>query len=205
MKRAKEIYKRLKERYGKPGGQWDLWCKRPKNIKEREEVIIEAVLTQRANWRNVQLAMKNLKKVNADSIKGILALGVSRLAPLIKPSGFYKAKSEYLIILLKFIVENYGNVAKAMEEDLKYLRRELIKLKGIGRETADDILLYALDKPVFVIDEYTRRLVKAEKMADNLSYDFLQKLFEDSLKRDFRLYQDFHALIVIGGKDGYKL
>ena len=71
----------------------------------------------------------------------------------------------------------------------------------MGPETADSILLYGLDKPIFVIDEYTRRLVKKEKLARDLSYDYLQKLFESNLPRDFALYQDFHALIVIDGKN----
>jgi endonuclease-3 related protein len=86
------------------------------------------------------------------------------------------------------------------KEDGKKLREKLLKLKGIGPETADSILLYALDKPVFVIDEYTRRLVKKRNLAKNFSYKFLQELFEKNLKKDFRLYQDFHALIVIDGK-----
>ncbi len=81
------------------------------------------------------------------------------------------------------------------------MREELLELKGIGPETADSILLYALDKPVFVIDEYTRRLVKKRGLAKNFSYAFLQKLFEENLKKDFRSYQDFHALIVINGKN----
>jgi len=87
------------------------------------------------------------------------------------------------------------------KEKLQDLREKLLKLKGVGLETADSILLYGLDKPVFVIDEYTRRLMKRHKLAKNLSYQFLQKLFEGKIKRDFRLYQDFHALIVIDGKD----
>ncbi|OGZ21398.1 MAG: hypothetical protein A3D46_02675 [Candidatus Nealsonbacteria bacterium RIFCSPHIGHO2_02_FULL_43_13] len=84
-------------------------------------------------------------------------------------------------------------------------RERLLELKGIGPETADSIMLYALDKPVFVIDEYTRRLVKKRSLAKNLSYAFLQKLFERNLKKDFRRYQDFHALIVINGKNKTKL
>jgi endonuclease-3 related protein len=88
------------------------------------------------------------------------------------------------------------------KEDGKKLREKLLKLKGIGPETADSILLYALDKPVFVIDEYTRRLVKKRNLAQKFSYDFLQDLFEKNLKKDLRLYQDFHALIVIEGKNG---
>jgi len=218
------VYKELKIKYGKPSGQWKLWCKRPKTEKEREEVLIGAVLTQRTNWKNVQLVMDSLKGAKINFLEDICRTGKRRLAPLIKPSGFYRVKARYLFSLAKFIVENYGNLEKMRREKLVELRGKLLRIKGIGPETADSILLYALDKPVFVIDEYTRRLIKKRKLSQNLSYDFLQKLFEKNLKprsriwtnchlrskskfhygvkRDFRLYQDFHALIVIDGKNG---
>jgi len=196
-----KLYKQLKKKYGPPKGQWSLWCKRPKTEKEREEVIIEAILTQRANWNNVRLAFGNLKREKMHRLKGIYQAGEKKLAPLIRPSGFYKTKANYLFRLAGFIFKNYGGINKMKKEKLQDLREKLLKLKGIGLETADSILLYGLDKPVFVIDEYTRRLIKRHKLAKNLSYQFLQKLFEGEIKRDFRLYQDFHALIVIDGKD----
>jgi len=197
-----QIYQELKIKYGKPSGQWKLWCKRPKSEKEREEVIIGAVLTQRTNWKNVERAITNLKKAKICSLKKIHRLTARRLGLLIKPCGFYKTKSRYLFSLIKFIFKKYGSLAKMKRQDVGELREKLLKIKGIGPETADSILLYALDKSVFVIDEYTRRLVKKRKLSQNLLYDFLQKLFEKNLKRDFRLYQDFHALIVIDGKNG---
>jgi len=183
-----------------PKGQWKLWRKRPKTEREREEVIIGAILTQRTNWKNVELALNNLKKAKINSLKDILRLGEKRLAPLIRPSGFYQTKANYLFHLVEFILRNYGNLEKMRKANLKELRKQLLKLKGIGSETADSILLYALDKTVFVVDEYTRRLVKERGLVDNLSYAFLQKLFEKNLRKDFRLYQDFHALIVISEK-----
>ena len=81
------------------------------------------------------------------------------------------------------------------------LRRNLLSQKGVGPETSDSILLYALDKPIFVIDEYTRRLAKRRKLSAKLDYDFLQKLFKENVTKDYCLYQDFHALIVIDGKN----
>ena len=195
------LYKELKERYGKPKGQWSLWCKRPKTEKEREEVIVGAILTQRANWRNVELAIENLKKAKLLSLKNIYLSGIKKISPLIKPSGFYRQKARYLFSLAKFIVKKYGNLKKMKKENSERLREKLLTLKGIGPETADSILLYALDKPIFVIDEYTRRLLKKRKISQNLSYHYLQELFEKNLKKDFRLYQDFHALIVINGKN----
>jgi len=165
-------------------------------------VLIGAILTQRTNWKNVELALNNLKKAKINSLRDIYQLGEKRLAPLIKPSGFYKAKAQYLFNLAKFIVENYGSLEKGMKKaELKELREELLELKGIGPETCDSILLYALDKPIFVIDEYTRRLLKKYNLAAQTNYQFLQKLFEGNLRKDFRLYQDFHALIVINGKN----
>lgn len=196
-----KLYKELKSKYGRPKGQWKLWCKRPKTEKEREEVIIGAILTQRTNWKNVELALNNLKKAKVNSLKDIYRLGVKRLAPLIRPSGFYQTKANYLFYLAEFILKNYGNLEKIKKADFKELREQLLELKGIGPETADSILLYALDKPVFVIDEYTRRLVKKRHLAVRTNYQFLQKLFERNLRKDFRLYQDFHALIVINGKN----
>jgi len=196
-----KLYQELKERYGLPKGQWSLWCKRPKTTQEREQIIIEAILTQRTNWRNVELVMENLRKANVRSLKDILRLGPKKLAKLIKASGFYRAKAQYLFNLAKFIIENYGSISEMKKKNWKKLRKELLQLRGIGPETADSILLYALDKPLFVIDEYTKRLVKKRKMTKNFNYSFLQKLFEKNLKRNFRLYQDFHALIVIDGKN----
>ena len=203
MNAFKNLYQELKKKYGLPYGQWVLWCKKQKNNQEREEVIIGAILTQRTNWRNVELAIKNLNQAKIKSLKDIYGRGPKKLESLIKPSGFYKTKAQYLFNLAKFIIESYGGLEKMKKEKTEVLREKLLKLKGIGPETADSILLYALDKPIFVIDEYTRRLVKKRKLAKNLSYTSLQKLFEKNLRKDFKLYQDLHALIVIDGKNNH--
>jgi len=196
-----KLYKELRRKYGKPEGQWKLWCKKLKTEKEREEVMVGAILTQRTNWKNVELAISNLKTAEVNSLKDIHKLGLRKTEPLIKPSGFYKTKAQYLLNLTKFVIENYGDLRKMKKAEIGELREELLKLKGIGPETADSILLYALDKPIFVIDEYTRRLIKDHNLADKTDYHFLQKLFEENLKKDWRLYQDFHALIVINAKN----
>ncbi len=203
-----KLYRELYSEYGKPSGQWKLWCRRPKTSKEREEVMMGAILTQRANWKNAELAMDNLKKAGICSLKGILRTGErnkKNLADLVRPSGFFRQKAEYVLGLAKHILKKYSSVEKMKKEGLADLRKDLLGLKGIGPETADSILLYALDKPVFVIDEYTRRLVKKHplfKKVRRLSkYGFLQELFEKNLKKDYRLYQDLHALIVIDGKN----
>jgi endonuclease-3 related protein len=203
MNEIEKLYQELKRKYGKIKGKWSLWCKKKKSEKERERVVIEAILTQRTNWKNVELAFFNLKKEKADSLKGILKIKRKKLEKLIKPSGFYKAKSEYLKNLAKFIVENYGGISKMKSGNLEKLRKELLKLKGIGKETADSILLYALDKPIFVIDEYTKRIIKRKKLSQNLVYDYLQELFQKNLKKDFKLYQDFHALLVMEAQNKF--
>jgi len=198
------LYQKLRKKYGHPKGQWILWCKRPKTNKEREEVIIGAILTQRANWKNAELAMANLKKAKINSLKGIYKLGLKnrkKLALLIRSSGFYQQKADYLFGLAKFILKEYSGLKKMENNDLSLLRNSLLGLKGIGPETADSILLYGLEKPVFVIDEYTRRFAKKNRLTNEYDYHFLQNLFEKSLERNFRLYQDFHALIVIDGKN----
>lgn len=200
MNKFRKIYQDLVKQYGKPVGQWSLWCKRPKLLSERERIIIETILVQRTNWRNVEQAEKRLRAEKIFSLKKIKETPIRKLSFLIKPAGFYRRKAYYLKGLADFIVRNYKDLKYLFREDWFTLRSKLISLPGIGPETADSILLYALDKPVFVIDEYTRRLVKRKALSPTLSYNFLQKLFMENLKGDFRLYQDFHALIVIDGQ-----
>ncbi|MFH0795846.1 MAG: hypothetical protein V2A65_02170 [Candidatus Omnitrophota bacterium] len=201
MNQIEGLYGELKKNYGKPKGQWSLWCKRPKTEKEKEQVIIESILTQRANWKNVQLATENLKKAGICSLKNILATETERLALLIRPSGFYQQKAERLKNLCRFILGTWGGIKKIRKIPTGRMRTELLSLNGIGPETADDILLYAFQRPVFVIDEYTRRKAKKLSLSKTFGYQALQELFERNISKDYRLYQDFHALIVIDGKE----
>lgn len=201
-KRIQNLYATLRKTYGHPAGQWQLWCKRNKTIHERELVCIESILTQRTNWRNVELAIEQLRRSGFSSLWKMMRRFSNKptdLYPLIRPCGFFRAKARYLLVLARFI-ESAGGIKKLLRADVHWLRTRLLRLAGIGPETADSILLYGLDKPVFVIDEYTRRLVKQERITDVVLYEHLRKLFEASMRRNFRLYQDFHALIVIYGK-----
>lgn len=197
-----KLYLDLREKYDSPEGQWRLWRKRPKTLKEKEEILIGAILTQRTNWKNVELAMSNLKKAKINSLAGIYELGEKKLAGFIKPSGFYRQKAKYLFGLTEFVVER-GGLAQIIKEPTEKLRKELLDLKGVGPETADSILLYALERPVFVIDEYTKRLLRANRIAHSGKYEDLRNLFEKNLKKDYHLYQDFHALIVIDAKTAH--
>ena len=205
--KIQKLYKQLQLKYGGSIGQWKFWRKKRKTSKEKQEIMIAAILTQHTIWNNVDLAINRLKRANLCSLRSIYQLGEKNkkvLAGLIKPSGFYQQKTNYLIGLARFFIQNYQGLEQASRQPIEKIRSELLNQKGVGPETADSILLYALEKPVFVIDEYTRRLVKEKRLAKNLSYDFLQKLFEKNLKKDYRLYQDFHALIVIAGKSSNK-
>ncbi len=195
-----QLYLSLFEKYGKPEGFWRKWCKKRKTKRDREEIVLGAILTQRTNWKNVELALNNLKRAKIISLNDIYRLGKRSLAPLIKPSGFYNQKAERIYHFSKFIIENYRTLENFFKQDLATCREELLKLPGIGLETADSILLYAGRKPIFVIDEYTRRFVKKYKISNNLSYNYLQDLFQKNLPKDVKIYQDFHAMIVLEGK-----
>jgi len=166
------------------------------------EIIVGAILTQNTNWKNVEKAIENLKRENLLSPKKLLELHPATLASLIKPAGFFRLKTKRLRNFLKYFVEEYDGSAEAMaERPLSSLREELLSINGIGQETADSILLYALNKPIFVIDAYTKRiLLRHDLCLDEAIYSDLQELFTDSLPEDVKLFNEYHALIVEVGK-----
>jgi len=201
--RLQKLVEQLRDRYGKPKGQWSVWCKRPKTLADRERIIIEAILTQHTNWRNVERAVEKLAAERCDRIAPLyrrFGHTPSKLYPLIRSCGFYRAKTRLIFSLVRYI-QNKGGVTKLRRADTVAVRTELLALRGVGPETADSILLYALDKPVFVIDEYTRRLLRKRKIDRSGDYRRLQQLFHDCLPKSIASYQDIHALIVIDGKN----
>ncbi len=167
------------------------------------EIMVGAILTQNTNWRNVEIAIKNLKEKGVLDPASILNMPMDELCYLIKPSGFYKQKAKRLKDFSRYIMENYNGSIEAMgKKDLEELRKELLSIKGIGEETADSILLYALKKPIFVVDAYTYRILKRHGLIpEEISYSELQSLFMDNLPEDVELYSDFHALFVLTGKN----
>jgi endonuclease-3 related protein len=198
-----QLYLSLLKKYGAPRDFWKKWCKRDKNKRDQEEIALGAILTQRTSWQNVELALKNLQRENILSIKGVYQVGkknLEMLERLIRPSGFYKQKAKRLFRFCEFIIKNSTSLEKFFNQDLEICRKQLLEISGIGPETADSILLYGGDKPIFVIDEYTRRFVKKYKITDKVSYDHLQKLFQKNLPRNVKIYQDFHAMIVLEGR-----
>lgn len=199
QRKIRSLYKKLLKKHGDPSvsGQWKLWCKRPKTIEEKEIIIIESILTQRANWKNVEMAVSKLRQANLLSLISINKANPEIIEKLIRPTGFYKQKTIRLKKISEFFEKELGGIENARRIETSVLREKLLSINGVGKETADDILLYAFEKPVFVIDEYTKRFVKLHNLTEKISYDFLQALFEKSLKKDYKIYQDYHALIVI--------
>lgn len=186
-----EIYDKLLERYSNQ--HW--WP-----AVTKEEVVIGAILTQNTSWANVEKAIENLKQQGICSFAGICNIDTEQLKTFIKPAGFFNQKAEYLKNTAEFFLEN-GSINGLKKQDTKTLREKLLKIKGIGKETADSILLYALDKPVFVVDAYTKRLIKRHNLSKNTDYDSIQRLFEENLEKDTALFNEFHALIVRNAKE----
>jgi endonuclease-3 related protein len=192
------LYFELLKRYADPG-PWPWFGSGKKSTKE--EIAIGAILTQNTNWRNVEKALDNLRKENLSSIAKIYALGKKnpdQLKMLIKPSGYYNQKARRLFEFCRFIVEEYQELKNLFQD--KDAREKLLALWGIGEETTDTILLYAGNRPYFVIDAYTKRFVKAHDLTEATKYKELQEFFMKTLPQNVRLYQKYHALIVRWGK-----
>lgn len=166
------------------------------------EVAVGAILTQNTNWGNVEKAINNLKTVKALTPKRLHEMPLNELARLIRPAGYFNIKTKRLKAFIDFLVNHYrGSMNKMKLEDMHGLREKLLSINGIGPETADSILLYALDKPVFVIDAYTKRVLSRHNIMDHdESYDDFQRLFHRSLKKDLKLFNEYHALFVRVGK-----
>ncbi len=167
------------------------------------EIMVGAILTQNTAWRNVEVAIENLKKAEAMDPYSISSMPLDHLESLIKPSGFYRQKAKRLKEFCRYMIERYGgDVGKMKERDLWELREELLSIRGIGKETADSILLYALEKPIFVVDAYTHRIMSRHGLSpEEVTYDELQAIFMESLPKDVKLFNEFHALFVLTGKE----
>lgn len=164
------------------------------------EVAVGAILTQNTNWSNVKKAIGNLKNARALDPHVIHKMQHEPLAELIRPSGYYNVKARRLKSFIKYLVEEHDGNVQAMGE-IGDVRSRLLAVNGIGRETADSIILYAIERPIFVIDAYTKRILSRHGFLDiDEDYDDFQTLFHDSLQRDTALYNEFHALFVMTGK-----
>lgn len=188
------IYRRLVRRFGHAG-----WWPGETPF----EVCLGAILVQNTSWTNVERALDGLRRAGRLSYAGLKDLSAARIAPLIRPSGTYRVKAARLRAFLDFLGEAYGGRAEAMRaEDPWVLRRRLLAVHGIGRETADSIVLYAAGGPLFVVDAYTRRIFFRLGLLDGRrDYDRAQRFFMERLPADAALFNDYHAQIVRLGKD----
>ena len=171
--------------------------------EEPFEVMVGAILTQSAAWLNVEKAIDSLKSARVLSPEALRRLSLPEIATLIRPCGYYNAKARKLKSLVHWLGEYYqDNLSKLFANSTDQLRQQLLAIYGIGQETADSIILYAADKPIFVIDAYTRRIINRIGLApDSNSYTACQALFMDNLPADARLFNEYHALLVCLGKN----
>jgi endonuclease-3 related protein len=192
--RLKRIYNLLYKRFG-PQDWW------PGDTPF--EVIIGAILTQNTNWSNVEKAITNLKYAKVLTPEKLHRLDIKKLASLIRPAGYFNIKAARLKSFLDWFFDNYqGKLARLKKIPTDVLRRELLGVKGIGPETADSILLYALDCPVFVVDAYTARVCSRHRLINkNADYHRIQELFESNLPKDVAMFNEYHALLVRVGKE----
>lgn len=191
--KIKKIYKALSATFG-PQHWW------PGDTPF--EIAVGAILTQNTNWGNVEKAIGNLKAKGALDADALQGMPVEKIAALIRPSGYYNVKARRLKEFVSFLAGSYGGRMENMRSARTgKLRERLLGVKGIGPETADSILLYALGRPVFVIDAYTKRvLARHGTLSEDGSYDAFQGLFHSLLPGDARLFNEYHALFVRLGK-----
>lgn len=186
------LYRRLHAAYG-PQEWWP--------ADSAFEVMVGAVLTQNTAWTNVERAIANLKSRRCLTPRRILALSHNTLADHIRPAGYFNVKAKRLRNLCAWVVEQ-GGLCRLARKDTGWLRAALLSINGVGAETADDILLYAFDRPVFVIDAYTRRLLLRLELIDgDEKYETLRAAIESALPPDPILFSEYHALIVRHAKE----
>lgn len=163
------------------------------------EICIGAILTQNTAWKNVEKALSNLDESACRTVDDILNVDMSKLRRLIKPSGFFNQKAKRLKVFARYVIENFGSVGNFLRS---ITREELLKVNGIGPETADAILLYACSKPYFVVDAYTKRIFSRLGIIEqSWKYEQVREFFENNLPKDVQIYQEFHALIVKHAKE----
>lgn len=167
------------------------------------EVIVGAILTQNTNWGNVEKALDNLKHAKRLSPQALNDISRPKLALLIRPAGYFNVKARRLKSFISFLFKEYdGHLGNMMRQDSRVLRQELLNVNGIGPETADSILLYAFDQPVFVVDAYTKRILYRHNLIkEEADYHAVQEMFMGSLRHDVKMFNEYHALIVRLGKD----
>lgn len=167
------------------------------------EIMVGAILTQNTNWHNVERAIDNLKRAGFLSLPAMSELPQDLLAEYIRPAGYYNIKAGRLRNFLGFINKQWdGDLDLLLQQPAATLREQLLSIKGIGPETADSMVLYAAEQPIFVVDAYTHRiLIRHDIIDESFGYQEIQDLFMDNLEEDAGLFNEYHALIVQVGKE----
>ena len=167
------------------------------------EIAVGAILTQNTNWTNVEKAIANLKKADALSPQRLHTLSQDNIAVLIKSAGYFNIKAKRLKNFINWLFDNYNGSLDDLENvSTSTLREQLLAVKGIGPETADSILLYALKRPTFVVDAYTARIMARHQLAlIPVVYEELKYLFESNLEENVDIFNEYHALLVQLGKN----
>lgn len=189
-----EIYNTLFDFYG-PQNWWP--------ADSAFEMIVGAVLTQNTSWNNVKKGIAALKERGVLSVEALLYLSHEELATLIHSTGYYNVKAKRLKSLVDMLAGEYeGDLQFFLEDELSSSREKLLQVKGVGEETADAILLYGCQHPIFVVDAYTHRIFSRHNLlAEECSYGEIQEIFMDNLPADVTLFNEYHALIVRLAKD----
>lgn len=159
------------------------------------EVCVGAILTQNTAWKNVEKAIENLKKAKLFSLEKIAKAKPQQIAARIKPSGYFNQKTVRLQLFCRHVLKKHKTVSGFLRQPKEKLRTELLELHGIGPETADSMILYAGQQPVFVVDMYTRRFAE-RYYGKKMDYEQTQAFFEGPLPKDAKLFNEFHALFV---------
>lgn len=167
------------------------------------EICIGAILTQNTNWGNVEKALKNLEAADVMSVGALYEMSQEQLAELIRPAGYFNVKAKRLKNFIHHVYENWGDdIAAFLDRPVYDLREELLSVNGIGRETADSMILYAAGGATFVVDTYTARVFTRHGMlSPEDDYESIKEFFESNLPDDIELWNDFHAQIVAVGNN----
>ncbi len=191
---VREIYDRLMRAYG-PQGWWP--------GETGVEVVVGAILTQNTAWTNVERAIARLKAAGVLDWSKLHALREDDLAELIRPAGTFRVKAARLKGFVRRVCEEFnGSLDAMLDGDVEDVRRRLLSISGVGSETADAILLYAGEKITFVVDAYTKRILRRHGLADQKAgYETIRRMFQDSLPREVQVYNEYHALLVAVGKE----
>ena len=191
--RVLEMYEALYTAYG-PQHWWP--------ADSPTEVVIGAILTQNTAWTNVEKAISSMKAADCLDFESIHAMDLEALGEVIRSAGTYRSKARRLKTFAGWLIKEHGgDLAGTLSADLSRVRPALLALTGIGPETADAILLYAAKRPTFVVDAYTKRVLRRHRLiSSGASYDAVKAVFEQALPHEARLFNEYHALLVEVGK-----